>query len=78
MIMSFQQLVSGVGIYYALNEPSVRKNEGKMGRHKKPSDQNPNGQSGVSNPNPLTPCSWCAVVQTRNSLRKQNYCVGSR
>lgn len=46
MIMSFQQLVSGVGIYYALNEPSVRKNEGKMGRHKKLSDQNPNGQSG--------------------------------
>lgn len=44
--MSFQQLVSGVGIYYALNEPSVRKNEGKMGRHKKPSDQNHNGQSG--------------------------------
>lgn len=44
--MSFQQLVSGVGIYYALNEPSVCKNEGKMGWHKKPSDQNPNGQSG--------------------------------
>lgn len=44
--MSFQQLVSGVGIYYALNEPSVRKNEGKMGRHKKLSDQNHNGQSG--------------------------------